>query len=299
MLDYRKLEALVAVIEEGSFEAAASRLCVTQSAVSQRIRQLEEQERQLLVIREQPCRPTGRGQVLFRHALQVRHLEQALESDDAGAGLSEWMTIPLAVNADSLAFWFLKGLAPFLQDNRILLDLKVADQDRTEELMTSGHVLACLSSRSRSIQGCDMVPLGRMVYRCVMSSAFSNRYGFGKGEPGEFLKEAPAVIYNRDDDLHRKAMKQAGLEAFFASVPKHWVPDSIQFGEMVRRGLAYGMVPDLQRHSWPEGAEAFVEIAPDTAVEVELYWHVWSLASPKLKRLTQEVRRFTGELLEP
>ena len=39
--DYRTLQALDAVIRERGFERAAQKLCITQSAVSQRIKQLE------------------------------------------------------------------------------------------------------------------------------------------------------------------------------------------------------------------------------------------------------------------
>ena len=55
MLDYAALAALAAVIREGSFERAASALHVTPSAVSQRIRSLEERVGCALVVREQPC----------------------------------------------------------------------------------------------------------------------------------------------------------------------------------------------------------------------------------------------------
>lgn len=50
--------AFIAVIEETSFERAAKRLSVTPSAISQRIKQLEERVGQLLVVRQSPCKPT-------------------------------------------------------------------------------------------------------------------------------------------------------------------------------------------------------------------------------------------------
>ena len=53
MLDYSALSALAAVIREGSFERAAQSLHVTPSAVSQRIRLLEERLGCALVVREQ------------------------------------------------------------------------------------------------------------------------------------------------------------------------------------------------------------------------------------------------------
>ena len=47
-----QLAAFAAVLEEGSFEAAARRLCVTPSAVSQRIKALEDRLGQVLLVRQ-------------------------------------------------------------------------------------------------------------------------------------------------------------------------------------------------------------------------------------------------------
>ncbi|MGC9553259.1 LysR family transcriptional regulator, partial [Vibrio metoecus] len=41
-LDYRWIEALDSVVSKGSFERAAEQLFISQSAVSQRIKQLEK-----------------------------------------------------------------------------------------------------------------------------------------------------------------------------------------------------------------------------------------------------------------
>lgn len=60
--DYRVLQALDAVIRERGFERAAQKLCITQSAVSQRIKQLEYLYGQPLLIRTVPPKPTEQGQ---------------------------------------------------------------------------------------------------------------------------------------------------------------------------------------------------------------------------------------------
>ena len=56
-----QLDALVAIADHGSFEAAARVLHVTASAVSQRIRALESIAGQVGVSRTAPCRPTPSG----------------------------------------------------------------------------------------------------------------------------------------------------------------------------------------------------------------------------------------------
>ena len=69
-----RLDALAAVVEEGSFDAAARRLQVTPSAVSQRVKALEQQAGQVLVLRSRPARPTAAGRALVRLAGQIANL---------------------------------------------------------------------------------------------------------------------------------------------------------------------------------------------------------------------------------
>ena len=64
-------EKFAAVVEEGSFDAAAARLHVTPSAVSQRIKALEQRAGQVLVVREKPCSSTAAGVPLLRLAAQT------------------------------------------------------------------------------------------------------------------------------------------------------------------------------------------------------------------------------------
>ena len=61
-LDSKQCEALLAVVDAGSFEQAATRLHLTPSAVSQRVRALESQLGHPLVLRGRPCRATRVGQ---------------------------------------------------------------------------------------------------------------------------------------------------------------------------------------------------------------------------------------------
>ena len=74
-IDGQQLAAFAAVIELGSFDAAAARLHVTPSAISQRIKALEQRVGQVLVVREKPCSATAAGVPLLRLAAQTALLE--------------------------------------------------------------------------------------------------------------------------------------------------------------------------------------------------------------------------------
>lgn len=99
--DYRTLQALDAVIRERGFERAAQKLCITQSAVSQRIKQLENMFGQPLLVRTVPPRPTEQGQKLLALLRQVELLEDEWLGDEQTG--STPLLLSLAVNADSLA----------------------------------------------------------------------------------------------------------------------------------------------------------------------------------------------------
>src|SRR5690606_31637952 len=100
--DREQLETLAAVVDAGTFDAAATRLRVTPSAVSQRIKAFERELGRVLVVRSKPVQPTASGDALVRLARQLTLLERdavaALggEADSVGTRV----VIPVAVNAD-------------------------------------------------------------------------------------------------------------------------------------------------------------------------------------------------------
>ena len=57
-LDLQRLEALAAAVSEGTFDAAAGKLHVTPSAISQRVKALETSVGRVLLTRSKPIRPT-------------------------------------------------------------------------------------------------------------------------------------------------------------------------------------------------------------------------------------------------
>src|SRR4051812_38091561 len=121
MLDARQLDALAAVIEQGSFGAAARALSLTLAAVSLRIKSLEAEIGQRLVVRGKQVRATPAGLSLLGHVRQLRLMEADVRGSLGGgaAGPESMQSLSVAVNADSLASWFLPGLADTVQRHRL------------------------------------------------------------------------------------------------------------------------------------------------------------------------------------
>ena len=297
MLDYAALAALAAVIREGSFERAASALHVTPSAVSQRIRSLEERVGCALVVREQPCRATETGRRLCQHVDRVRLLEQELQGTLpalAPQGQTR-VALPIAVNADSLATWFAPAIAAFAADAPVLVELAVDDQDHTTEWLRSGAVLAAVTGTGRPAAGCNSRALGAIRYVAAASPAFVARH-FADGIGAGSLARAPSLIFNAKDDLQARWARR--LCHRDVTLPRHTVPSPHAFVAAATAGMGWGMQPlSLIAQHLQDGS--LVEMLPNSPLDVPLYWQHARAASALLDGLTREILAAAARALLP
>lgn len=280
-----QLAALAAIVDHGTFEAAARHLHVTTSAVSQRIRALEASAGQVLVRRTTPCEVTPAGEPLVRLARQWALLlaESAPVGADSGSA-ARWVDLPVAVNADSLATWFRGVVAEVAGWEGATLRLHVEDQGWSADLLRRGEVLAAVTSDPVAVQGCSVEQLGVMRYRPAATAAFAERWRVGRGFDWARM---PVVVFNDKDALQHDLLVARGL-----GVPPvvHRVPTSADFHEAVRLGLGWGLLPRAQLDPDLESG-ALVLLSSRDHVDVPLFWQRWRLASPALDRLTEAVRR--------
>ncbi|SIQ88075.1 LysR family transcriptional regulator, chromosome initiation inhibitor [Rhizobium sp. RU35A] len=289
MLDYLSLRAVAAVIRTGSFERAARQLHVTPSAVSQRVRQLEDRLGTVLVVRGTPCTATEKGAWLCRHMDQVAMLEtdllEKLPALDGGSVDTRPVTVRIATNADSLGTWFLEAVANFSRETGYLVDIAVDDQDHTAAWLERGEVLAAVTGMSRPVQGCRQSPLGILRYRATASPAFISRH-FADGVTRERLARAPLLTFNRKDGLQRRWLAETmGIDT---SPPTHWLPSTQGFVEACLSGMGWGMNPDLLTAAHLASGR-LVELVAGTPVDVPLFWQVSRLAAAPLEALTRHV----------
>jgi len=293
-LDSRQCAALMAVIDSGSFEQAAVLLHLTPSAVSQRVRALEDFLGSPLIVRSRPCRPTPAGRRVVQHLRRVQSLEDDLQAEFAG-GAEEPLSIAIAVNADTLGSWLLPALAPFLIREQVLLDLSVDDQDHTYALLQAGLALGCISTEAKPMRGCVAEPLGIMRYRCMASPQFRAKW-FAKGMTRAAVRKAPVVVFNRKDRLQADfLLRHYGLPD--DAYPVHYIPASQPFMQAIALGLGWGMLPEVQMREWQE-AGLLVDLAPHRPSDVALYWHAWKLQSPRMERLSKALVESARQILE-
>lgn len=283
-LDSRQLAAFAAVLDEGSFEAAARALHVTPSAVSQRIKGLEERLGRVLIRRGTPCVATDAGEALQRHARQLRLLEQEVLAPFEAA--ADALPVSIAVNADSIATWFVPALAELRRTHEVAFDLVVEDQDHSSALLRQGRVMAAVSADPQPVQGCRAVPLGRMRYLAVGSPAFVAAH-FAAGVDETTLATAPCTVFNRKDELQHRWMRRVTRKRL--APPLHHVPSTHGFIHAALHGLGWGMNPDLLVAPLVASG-ALVELVPGLVLDVPLYWQHWRLDAPLLAELTRCVR---------
>jgi len=295
MLDNRLIEALALVVQEGGFDKAAKTLYITQSAVSQRVKLLEELTGQVLIARTTPPQATLAGRKFLKHYLQIKRLEDDLMGEINETDNKEFTPIALGVNADSLAFWLLEAIHPFLLEERALLDIRVDDQEQTHRMLKDGEVMGCISTQEQPMQGCQIEYLGCMNYRLMATPEFAAKW-FPNGLTIENVYKAPALIFDRHDKLLYKLLCQA-LEEVPASIPSHYVPSVEKYAEFIALGHAYGALPDQQSMPLARTSQ-MVDLSPGCRVSTKLYWHCWNLKSDVLEKLTQNLIHKAKILLE-
>lgn len=287
MIDYSAALAVAAIVRTGSFEKAARELAVTPSAVSQRVRLLEERLGAVLIERGTPCTATEKGAWLCRHVELVGMLEGDLMERLPGLGdpLSGTITLDIAVNADSLGTWFMPAAAAFTESSRALLKIAVDDQDYTADWLRRGHVVAAVTSLDKPVAGCKVSPLGRLRYHATASPAFVARH-FPNGVTAEAIALAPAITFNQKDGLQQEwARTTLGATA---PGPTHWLPSTQGFVDAALLGMGWGLNPiHLVANHLASGR--LVELVPGATLDAMLYWQVSRLVSGQFPELSRQV----------
>ncbi|MFE7224470.1 LysR family transcriptional regulator ArgP [Nocardioides sp. NPDC057577] len=293
-LDPTQLETLVVIAEEGTFDAAARRLHITPSAVSQRIRALERAAGQVLVRRTTPCTPTEAGEPLIRHGRQLRLLlDEATATLNAGDSSDDTVVdLSIVVNADTLATWFRPVLDEVATWDRTALRITVEDQGYSADALRRGEVLAAVTSEPRPVQGCTAEPLGRLRYTPGATPALIERHRKGRGIDWGAI---PMIVYNEKDHLQDEVLAAHG-----STRPPvvHRVPSSHDFHEAIRRGLGWGMLLDAQAEADLE-SRTTIPLPGARPIDVQLFWQRWRLDSIALDDLSEAVRRAARDQLRP
>jgi LysR family transcriptional regulator (chromosome initiation inhibitor) len=287
MIDYRALTALAAVVRSGGFEPAAQELCITQSAVSQRIKGLENRLGQPVLVRQTPPIATNLGQKLISHLHMVQHLEKDLTLVNPQV---DRVHARIAINADSIATWFPEAIGKITDEMDV--DIVIADQDKGIELMRRGEVLACLCADGSAVNGARVDRLGIVRYRAYASPDFILRHKLL--DTPETLYQTPCLQFNEDDTLQHQLLASMSQPAPMNPIR---CPSSEGFLQMAANGCGFGMIPEMQA-AIGIASGSLIDIAPNHAIDIPLYWHTWRSGGSAMKRLRASVIKSAHRWLE-
>ena len=295
MLDYAAAQAVAMVVRTGSFEGAARALSVTPSAISQRVRNLENRVGAVLIERGTPCRATETGVWLCRHLEQVSLLEAGLREHLPGLQreTAQAATISIATNADSLGTWFLPALTRFGTRSGCLVNVVVDDEDHTTDWLHSGRVTAAVTATAKPVQGCAVRPLGHLRYVATASPEYLKRH-FPAGVTAEALCRAPALTFNLKDRLQHAWIAQ--VLGHGVNFPTHWLPSTHAFVDGAVAGLGWGLNP-LMLVDAHLAAGRLIELVPGARLDRPLYWQINRISAPQLSDLTCAVVAAAREAL--
>ncbi|QNQ90093.1 ArgP/LysG family DNA-binding transcriptional regulator [Corynebacterium poyangense] len=284
------LDTLLTIVDEGSFEHAALVLGISPSAVSQRIKALENETGRVLLHRTTPVTATAAGEVLVQGARRMALVEAEIQ-----AQLRDRMShvaLAVAVNADSLATWFQGVLAKVAQWDNAALHLRTADESHTKALLRRGDVLGAVTTSAEPVSGCVAYPLGEMKYRATASPQLKERFTKENGDID--WARMPVLRYGpkdtlQDDDLTGRIDPAERRERRVSRIPS-----SEAFLEATRVGVGWALLPVQQaEHLVARGDLVYLD---DRLQTVPLYWQRWRLQSALLERLTDAVLEAATEL---
>lgn len=292
-----QLKTFATVVEYGTFDAAADVLMISASAVSQRIKAMEQSAGRVLIKRTNPVAPTDSGEVVLRVARQSEYLHTELSRELDGDESAQ--TVSIAVNSDSLSTWLLDAVRVLAREDHIYCDLRREGEYHSSALLRSGEVMAAVTSEPDPIAGCAVDKLGIGSYWPVASTEFAR--DFFPDLPASLtatqLAQAPVIEYDHKDFGQQRGRQLIAskyrLGKNLQNAPSVYVPSSPDYVRAVDMGIGWGIVPETQSaDALAEGR--WVKLA-DEPVEIPLFWQHWKITSSVMERVTQRIYDALGE----
>lgn len=215
ILELRHLQTLLALVETGTLSRAATRVHLTQSAISQQIKQLEDYFGTALFERKsRPLRLSPAGQRLHTLAETVLKLVNEAERDIARIAQGEAGQLRIAVECHTCFDWLMPAMDRFREHwPEIELDLVSGFHADPLALLAENRADLVVISEPQQRRGIVIHPL----FRFEMVGLVSRQHPLAAKaflEPEDFAGETLISYPVPDDmlDIVRKVLKPVGIE---------------------------------------------------------------------------------------
>ena len=215
LLELRHLQTLLALVETGNLSRAATRMHLTQSAISHQLKQLEAHYGATLFERKtQPLRLSPAGQRLHTLAQSVMKLVREAERDVARIAQGEAGTLRVAVECHTCFDWLMPAMDTFREHwPEIELDLVSGFHSDPIALLRENRAELVVVSEPKPHGGVIFHPL----FGFEIVGLVSRQHQFaGKPflKPEDFAEETLITYPVPDEmlDIIRKVLKPQGIE---------------------------------------------------------------------------------------
>lgn len=296
LTDLDLLRTLVAVADEGSHAAAASRLHVTPSAVSQQLKTLEAQ------LEVPAFERVGRRSVLTQDGAllvdRIRPLlldmevavEQHRERHRELAG-----AVRMGSATGFFAAWIRPRLIPFLREHpKLQLRAKLTLLSHVQRELVGGHLDLGIAVGAPEHPQIDAAPLYDQVFVAVAARGLLTKHALTAAE----LRQQEFLVFDQDQFMHRDWWRGVfGAQEALPSKIGHEVGNIFELRAFLETGFGVAVLPEFfVRDSLESGAvvrispldEARRPITKEERSDVHLLWRRRSV-EPRRVAATREM----------
>lgn len=290
-LSYELARTLAVVSDTGTLDAASHVLDVTPSAVSQRIRALEEGVGRALLVRSKPVRLTDAGRTIVDFAHRTEILEQeTLRTLGLAGDTGALPQLTVLIDSGLRSEW-LSALGR--ATSNVPAQITVRENDSTESpaaaAAADGGVSAAVTTQFDAPTGWTSIPLGQCQRVAVASP--------------ELLERAvhhddvtlAAVVRHGNEQLHET---YAGLIPGGRPAARTIVDSEHAVLEAVLAGAGWGLVLQPSAAPFIATGQLSTAYAPPGSI-VEYYWQRWNVSTPLLDAITAEIVSSARAVLDP
>lgn len=247
MLNLYQLQSFVTVISEGSMTGAADKLYLTQPAISQQIRNLEEELGVDLLVRGvRQIKPTLQGEVLFDYAKRI--LQMGQQAEVAVKAMGAELKGQLRVGTlNSLGVHLISPLVSRLLKYNPKLSLKI-DYDDGEELVKSfkrGELDAVILPEVEQQYGAS---LGDVEKKYLMNEEM---WLVGTGKDTDMPKtialsemgKYPLISFSRELPQFNRSLAESYEKVGVNIDPVFESPNVGTLKRVIESGLGWGFLP--------------------------------------------------------
>lgn len=290
----RRLNALMAIVREGSFDQGAQSINISTSAISQRIKSLEKLMGGMLISRNSPCKVNEMGQKLLELTTQFYILEQEAfpELIDYSFLKTQLLPIKIATDPDSLSTWL-----PYV------IETIYSEMPCPIEFIHSAHIdnsnlkgiWAIISPHTVGILAGRSYLLGKLNCTAVAAPGFIERY-FPIGITTTALTNATVLSQNPNDHLLSQWVSHLSLET--SSLRMQAIPCTYGQIRACKNGFGWCVKPLCILQEFLQDG-SLVELFPGNRLSVPIYWSPRKSKDVLMRKLTNMIISQAKTILDP